>query len=97
MKVGLLGFGKTGKAVASVLLQTDETRLQLSMSGAILFRILAAIIRKLIPMVMHESITRKAFGNGVLFAARHIGAKEAGLYSMEDLLLPYFNTGHACG
>jgi len=39
----------------------------------------------------HESITREAFGNGVLFAASHIGEREIGLYSMEDLLLPYFN------
>ena len=28
MKVGLLGFGKTGKAVASVLLQSKEVNLQ---------------------------------------------------------------------
>jgi 4-hydroxy-tetrahydrodipicolinate reductase len=41
----------------------------------------------------HESITREAFGNGVLFAARHINEKEIGLFSMEDLLLPYFNIG----
>jgi len=41
----------------------------------------------------HESITREAFGNGVLFAASHIGAKDIGFYSMEDLLLPYFNLG----
>ncbi|HBA89743.1 MAG TPA: dihydrodipicolinate reductase [Geobacter sp.] len=44
----------------------------------------------------HESITREAFGNGVLFAANHIGEKENGLYGMEDLLLPYFNLGSAC-
>lgn len=44
----------------------------------------------------HESITREAFGNGVLFAAKHIGARETGLYTMEDLLLPYFNAGSAC-
>ncbi|MDD2856098.1 MAG: dihydrodipicolinate reductase C-terminal domain-containing protein [Desulfuromonadaceae bacterium] len=41
----------------------------------------------------HESITREAFGNGVLFAARHISDKEVGMYSMEDLLMPYFNAG----
>lgn len=41
----------------------------------------------------HESITREAFGNGVLFAANHIGDKDIGLYTMEDLLLPYFNVG----
>lgn len=39
----------------------------------------------------HESITREAFGNGVLFAASHIHEKEIGLYNMEDLLMPYFN------
>lgn len=38
----------------------------------------------------HESISREAFGNGVLFAARHILDKDIGLYSMEDILLPYF-------
>ena len=41
----------------------------------------------------HESITREAFGNGVLFAARHLLEKDMGLYSMEDLLMPYFNIG----
>lgn len=38
----------------------------------------------------HESIAREAFGNGALFAAKHILNKNNGLYSMEDLLLPYF-------
>ena len=28
MKVGLMGFGKTGKAVAAVLLQSESTKLQ---------------------------------------------------------------------
>lgn len=41
----------------------------------------------------HESITREAFGNGVLFAARHVLEQEAGLYGMEDLMIPYFNLG----
>lgn len=38
----------------------------------------------------HESIAREAFGNGALFAAKHVLSKNNGLYSMEDLLLPYF-------
>lgn len=37
----------------------------------------------------HESIGREAFGNGVLFALENL-PKKAGLYSMEDLLMPYF-------
>ena len=39
----------------------------------------------------HESISREAFGNGAIFAVKHLLAKEeVGLYRMEDLLLPYF-------
>jgi 4-hydroxy-tetrahydrodipicolinate reductase len=38
----------------------------------------------------HEAISREAFGNGAMFAARHVVAREAGLYRMEDLLLPFF-------
>lgn len=39
----------------------------------------------------HESITREAFGNGILFAVQHLQGKPSGLYSMENLLMPYFN------
>lgn len=38
----------------------------------------------------HEAITREAFGNGAIFAARHVVDRKPGLYRMEDLLLPYF-------
>lgn len=38
----------------------------------------------------HEAISREAFGNGAMFAARHLIDRAAGLYRMEDLLLPYF-------
>lgn len=38
----------------------------------------------------HESISREAFGNGVLFAALHLREKPIGMYTMEDLLMPYF-------
>jgi len=38
----------------------------------------------------HESITREAFGNGILFAVQHLQGRPKGLYSMENLLLPYF-------
>ncbi|MGA0002606.1 MAG: 4-hydroxy-tetrahydrodipicolinate reductase [Candidatus Nanopelagicales bacterium] len=39
----------------------------------------------------HESISREAFGNGAIFAAKHLVAQEGvGLFRMEDLLLPYF-------
>ncbi|MBN1643707.1 MAG: hypothetical protein JW856_02655 [Dehalococcoidales bacterium] len=41
--------------------------------------------------LIHESITREAFGNGALFAALSLMDRGKGLYSMEDLLIPYFN------
>ena len=40
--------------------------------------------------LIHESISREAFGNGVLFAADHLRGQKPGLYNFEDLLLPYF-------
>ncbi|MCW3999429.1 MAG: dihydrodipicolinate reductase [Candidatus Bathyarchaeota archaeon] len=42
--------------------------------------------------LIHESIQREAFGNGALFAAKNLVCREKrGFYTMEDLLLPYFN------
>jgi len=40
--------------------------------------------------LIHESISREAFGNGVIFVAENLAAKKAGLYNFEDILLPYF-------
>jgi 4-hydroxy-tetrahydrodipicolinate reductase len=40
--------------------------------------------------LIHESITREAFGNGVIFVARNLENKDKGFYTFEDLLLPYF-------
>lgn len=37
----------------------------------------------------HESIAREAFGNGVLFAAKNLLARDSGFYSMQDLMEPY--------
>jgi hypothetical protein len=37
--------------------------------------------------LIHESVSREAFGRGVLFAAEHMQGKPPGLYTMEDLLL----------
>ncbi len=42
--------------------------------------------------LIHESISREAFGNGVLFVADNLKEKKAGQYNFEDILLPYFST-----
>lgn len=41
--------------------------------------------------LIHESISREAFGNGVVFVAQNLKNKDAGLYKFEDILLPYFS------
>ncbi|GAA4469492.1 4-hydroxy-tetrahydrodipicolinate reductase [Nemorincola caseinilytica] len=43
--------------------------------------------------LIHESISREAFGNGVIFAAQNLKGLANGLYDFEDILLPYFSTG----
>ncbi|MNE20170.1 4-hydroxy-tetrahydrodipicolinate reductase [compost metagenome] len=40
--------------------------------------------------LIHESISREAFGTGVVFAAENLKNKGVGLYNFEDLLAPYF-------
>ena len=39
----------------------------------------------------HESISREAFGTGILFAVAQLQNKSKGFYSMEDLMLPFFH------
>src|SRR5690606_29096444 len=39
----------------------------------------------------HESISRDAFGNGVLFVAGNLTDKSNGFYNFDDILLPYFS------
>jgi 4-hydroxy-tetrahydrodipicolinate reductase len=40
--------------------------------------------------LVHESISREAFGNGAIFVARNLLNLPPGLYNFEDLLRPYF-------
>lgn len=41
--------------------------------------------------LIHESISREAFGNGVIFVAENLNDKQPGMYNFEDILLPYFS------
>jgi 4-hydroxy-tetrahydrodipicolinate reductase len=40
--------------------------------------------------LIHESISREAFGTGALFVAKGLASRENGFYCMEDMLKPYF-------
>ncbi len=41
--------------------------------------------------LIHDSISREAFGNGALFVAEKLVGKKPGFYKFEDILLPYFS------
>ncbi len=40
--------------------------------------------------LVHESISREAFGSGALFVAENLQDKKVGFYKFEDILRPYF-------
>lgn len=40
--------------------------------------------------LVHESISREAFGSGAIFVAQNLVSKGKGFFSFEDILLPYF-------
>lgn len=41
--------------------------------------------------LIHESISREAFGNGVIFVAENLISKEKGFYTYEDILKPFLS------
>ena len=47
--------------------------------------------------LIHESISREAFGNGAIFAVKQLMGKQAGLYAMEDLLRPFLGVQQQLG
>lgn len=40
--------------------------------------------------LVHESISREAFGSGVVFVAENLADKKEGFFNFEDILSPYF-------
>lgn len=85
------GISGTAKKIAQAL-EINESEIKTIRAGGIvghheiLFGFPFQTVR-----LMHESISREAFGNGAMFAADNILNLPNGLYSMEDMLLPYFN------
>ncbi len=81
----------TAKIIASKL-ELEEKDIKTIRAGGIigvheiLFGFPYQVVR-----LRHESISREAFGNGILFAMKNIKNVGNGFYNMEDLLIPYFN------
>lgn len=72
-------------------LGTDTAAINMIRAGGILgvHEVLFGYDNELLRL-RHESINRKAFGAGALFAARGLQKKRKGFYKMEELLAPYF-------
>ena len=73
-------------------LGTDTAAINMIRSGGILgvHEVLFGYDNELLRL-RHESINRKAFGAGALFAAKALLNKRKGFFKMEDILEPYFN------
>ncbi|MCE5252824.1 MAG: dihydrodipicolinate reductase [Actinomycetia bacterium] len=81
----------TAKLIASTLDLPEESIKSIRAGGIIgVHEILFGFPYQTIRL-RHESISREAFGNGILFAVKNLEGKPDGLYRMEDLLLPYFH------
>lgn len=80
----------TAKVIANQLNLPEESIKTIRAGGIIgvheiLFGFPYQVVR-----LRHESISREAFGNGILFAVANLHGKQKGFYTMEDLMLPYF-------
>lgn len=85
------GISGTAEVIANNL-GIDSTKIKSIRAGGIIGRheILCGFPFQTVRLI-HDSITREAFGNGVIFVAQNLKDKPAGFYNFEDLLLPYFN------
>ncbi|MGL4209228.1 MAG: dihydrodipicolinate reductase C-terminal domain-containing protein [Candidatus Adiutrix sp.] len=81
----------TAKTIAKEL-EVDEAEIKTVRAGGIIgvHEILFGFPYQTVRL-KHESITREAFGNGILFAMHNLNNKPCGFYTMEKLLEPYFN------
>ncbi|MCX7909232.1 MAG: dihydrodipicolinate reductase [Ignavibacteria bacterium] len=81
----------TAKVIAKEL-NLDELEIKSIRAGSIIGRheIICGFPFQTVRLI-HESVSREAFGHGALFVALNLINKEPGFYQFEELLLPYFS------
>lgn len=81
----------TAKVIAREL-HLDENEIKSIRAGSIIGRheIICGFPFQTVRLI-HESVSREAFGHGAIFVALNIINKEPGFYQFEELLLPYFS------
>ena len=85
------GVSGTAKKIAGTLSLPDESIKSIRIGGIVSRHEIIMGFPYQTLRLIHESVSREAFGNGALFAAEHLVNKKNGLYTMEDLLQPYFS------
>jgi 4-hydroxy-tetrahydrodipicolinate reductase len=80
----------TAKKIASTLDLPEESIKTVRAGGIIGVHEILFGFRYQTVRLKHESISREAFGTGILFAAERLEERPYGFYTMEDLLIPYF-------
>ncbi len=85
--------GTSGTAVKlAKALDLEETEINSVRAGGIVGRheVIFGFPYQTVRLI-HESISREAFGSGVIFVAENLKTNEPGLYKFEDILLPFFS------
>jgi len=84
------GVSATAKVIADNL-NIDPAEIKSTRAGGIIGRheVICGFPFQTVRLI-HESIAREAFGNGVIFVAENLNGKRKGFYTFEELLLPYF-------
>ena len=84
------GISGTAKIIATML-DIDEKEINSTRAGGIVGRheIVFGFPYQTVRLI-HDSISREAFGNGALFAISNLTDKTTGFYRFEDILRPYF-------
>ncbi|MFQ3579117.1 MAG: dihydrodipicolinate reductase C-terminal domain-containing protein [Bacteroidales bacterium] len=84
------GISGTALKIAEVL-DLDKTEINSIRAGGIIGKheLIFGFPYQTVRLI-HESISREAFGNGVIFVAQNLKDKQEGFYTFEELLIPYF-------
>lgn len=88
---GKEGISGTAIKIAEAL-RIDKTRINSVRAGGIVGKheLIFGFPYQTVRLI-HESISREAFGNGVIFVADNLMDKKIGLYNFDHVLLPFFN------
>lgn len=87
---GKEGISGTAKKMASLLSVPPESVHSLRLGKTVGKHMIAFGMPNQTLTLIHESTNRAAFGQGAIFAVRHMMGRESGIYSMEQMIQKMF-------